>query len=940
MLLDRGLPEVAWSDSMNHLQAIFITLFLLLATSLAAQPAASGTVSGRVTDSQTKLALGGARVAVAGTDLATYADAAGDYLLMNVPAGAQTLEIGYIGYGDLRRSVTVAGDSTTLNVAFGSDIVAMDRFVIEGSLVGSARAINEQRAAATLRSIVASDEIGNFPDQNAAESIQRIPGVSLYRDQGEGRYIVLRGLNYTFTSVKVNGSAFAGADMGERATALDVIPADALASIQVTKVPTPDMDGEGLGGQVDIKTKSPFDAEGLSASVTAQGQYSELAGKYSSKFNGYVSQRFGDAKQYGLLISPTWQERKFGSYNFETGGAWVSPADNGTPFYTIGALEFRDYEINRERYGLNAAFEARPDSTTSLYLRGGYNRFTDTESRHLTIFDFAEGTLDTASVSANAATYNALRRFGRRLRIREKDQEVLHLVAGGEKSFGEWTIDAQAGYTEGNEKRPDEITARFRRNTRDARIRYDTDGPYALSVTQLAGASFFDPASYNFQRVDVANESGSEKETDLGFNARRNLRGSSSYVKFGALHRAKDKEAEGEVFELTGAPATFTFANLAEPAGDYPYLRVPRISTAAVQQAFYSNRAAFTGARVFEDSEFDDFSISEDVFAAYVMGGTQVGRLNVIGGLRMERTDFDTTGRVLDLVAGTATSATSSRSYTNWLPGVYLRYDLTQKLVLRASWSNALARPSFGDAAFRSAVNRDELEITRGNPNLAALEATSWDASVEYYLPSLGLLSAAVFRKEIENFSYEFASPTPEIIGGQPYALSTFANGSNGTIDGLELAYQQQFRRLPAPFDGLGFMANITFLDSQATYPTRPGEDVPFIGQSDRTGNIGLTYEKRGLFLRLAMNFRSERLREDEPLMASAGEDLYVDDFKQLDLTARYKLGRNWEVFGELLNLTDEPFRVYLKSGNGQGARLGQLEEYGVSANFGVRWKL
>ena len=118
---------------------------------------------------------------------------------------------------------------------------------------------------ATLRSIVASDEIGNFPDQNAAESIQRIPGVSLYRDQGEGRYIVLRGLNYTFTSVKVNGGSFAGADLGERATALDVIPADALASIEVTKVPTPDMDGEGLGGQVDIKTKSPFDAEGLAA---------------------------------------------------------------------------------------------------------------------------------------------------------------------------------------------------------------------------------------------------------------------------------------------------------------------------------------------------------------------------------------------------------------------------------------------------------------------------------------------------------------------------------------------------------------------------------------------------------------------------------------------------------------------------------------------------
>jgi outer membrane receptor protein involved in Fe transport len=135
-------------------------------------------------------------------------------------------------------------------------------------------------------------------------------------------------------------------------------------------------------------------------------------------------------------------------------------------------------------------------------------------------------------------------------------------------------------------------------------------------------------------------------------------------------------------------------------------------------------------------------------------------------------------------------------------------------------------------------------------------------------------------------------------------------------------------------------MANVTFLDSEANYPTRAGEDVPFVGQSDTTGNIGLTYEKAGFFARLAMNFRSERLREDEPIGGQADQDLYVDDFKQLDLTLRYKLSKNWEVYAEALNLTDEPFRVFLKSPNGQGPRLGQVEEYGWSANFGVRWKL
>ncbi|MEN9404589.1 MAG: Colicin receptor precursor [Verrucomicrobiota bacterium] len=914
------------------------TLGLALA-GVGLQAQGTGTLSGRVSDASTGLSLAGARVTVVATGLETYTGPSGDYTIASVPGGARTVEVNYIGYPSLAQQVEINGN-TRLNVVFNNETVHLDKVVIEGAAVGTARALNQQRASATLANIVASDEIGNFPDQNAAEAIQRIPGISLYRDQGEGRYIVLRGLNYTYTSVKVNGGSFAGADLGERATALDVIPADALAAIEVTKVPTPDMDGEGLGGQVDIRTKSPFEADGLAASVTAQGQYADQSGRYSSKFNGYVSQRFGADKQYGLLIAPTWQSRKFGSHNFENGGAWVSPADNGTAFYTMGEIGFRDYVITRDRYGLTATFEARPDSGTVFYFNGGYNRFTDTESRHLTLFDFTEGTLDKTQTTANSATYTGLRRFARRLRIREKDQEVITLSAGGEKQLGAWKVDYQAGYTKGEERRPDEITARFRRNTRDTSVRYDTDGAYGFVITQLAGASFYDPAAYNFQRVDLANKSGQETESDLGLNARYDFPGSPGYVKLGGLLRSKEKNSESEVYELTTAPATFTFANLAEPASNYPYLKVPRISTAAVKQAFYANPGAFTGSRVFEDSEFDDFTINEDVLAGYVMGGTTLDRFNLLAGVRIERTKFETTGNELDLVNEVSTRRTASRNYTNVLPGVHLRYDYGKNFVLRASWSNAIARPSFGETAYRSLVNSDDREITRGNPALAALEAVNWDASAEYYLPSLGVVSAAVFHKEIKNFSYQYEDPVPLVINGDSYALTSYANGSDGSITGLELAYQQQLRMLPAPFDGLGLMANITFLDSQATYPTRPGEKLPFIGQSDRTGNLGLTYEKAGLFLRLALNFRSERLREDEPLGGSAAQDLFVDRFQQLDFTARYKINHNWELYGEVLNITDEPFRVFLKTNNGQGKRLGQFEEYGWSANFGLRWKL
>src|SRR5690606_29513987 len=255
----------------------------------------------RVPDATTALPLGGVRVRVVGTGQETYTSSSGDYTLANVPDGLRPIEFDYVGYPDVVRDVTVAS-GTRLDVPYGDDVVEMERLVIKGAVVGTARAINQQRAAGTLTNVVAADEIGRFPDQNAAEALQRIPGVSLYRDQGEGRYIVLRGLNFNFTSVKVNGGSFAGADLGDRATALDVVPTDALASIEVTKVPTPDMDGEGLGGRVNIKTKSAFDSEGVDANFRAQGQYSALTGEYSPKLNGMFSTRFGDDNQFGFLV--------------------------------------------------------------------------------------------------------------------------------------------------------------------------------------------------------------------------------------------------------------------------------------------------------------------------------------------------------------------------------------------------------------------------------------------------------------------------------------------------------------------------------------------------------------------------------------------------------------------------------------------------------------
>jgi TonB-dependent receptor len=923
------------SSSLRVLRLLGAALLLVLGA--AGAPASTGTIAGRVTDAYTQLALPGARVSAGGVE--TYSSVSGDFVLAGVPAGAQEVEVSYVGYAPLQLAATVtAGGTVRLDAVFNADVVRLERFVIEGSVVGTARAINRQRAAATLTSIVAADEIGRFPDQNAAESIQRLPGVSLYRDQGEGRFINLRGLNYIYTSVRLNGANLASPELGDRAMALDVLPADSLGSIEVTKVPTPDMDAEGLGGNVNLKTKSAFDSTGRELNATTAAIYSALTGKFNPKLNAYYSDVFADGT-VGLSAGVTWQERDFGSHNFEEDGYALRSVATGTPGFLIpSALGFRDYVINRERFGVNAGLEFKPDGDTFVYFRGAHNRFTDTEDRHQTYLPFSRGAL--LAVSAGSATFDNISRVRRDLRIREKDQEVTGLSAGFERQAGAWKLDGQVAWSEGTERRPDELTTRFRMPASDSDLRYTFTGLYDIRLEQLGGVSVLSPANYTaLDRLERANNSGSETETSLALNARLDLdRGSPAYLKFGGSFRAKEKESDVNLWRY-GVPATFTFANLSQPANaDYPYgFAVPRLSNPAVKAAFFGNRSAFTETVLQPDSVLEDWQSTEDVLAAYAMAGITAGRASWIAGLRYERTEFDTRGNQARGAAITPTTA--ARSYDHVLPGVHLRYDFSQQLVGRASYSQSLVRPAFGETAiFRNILDNDT-DVEAGNPALATLESRNFDASLEYYLPSLGVLSAGLFHKQIENFSYAVTIPNGDAsLPG--YDLITFRNGSDGEVSGVELGYQQQLRMLPAPFDGLGLMANLTLVDSEATYPTRPGESLPFIGQSDVTGNAAVTFEKGRLFLRLALNWRDAHLREDEPIGGNSDEDRWIDDFHQLDLSAAYKLGRHLEVFAEFTNLTNEPFRVYFNSSNGQGRRFVQLEEYDWTANFGVRWKL
>jgi TonB-dependent receptor len=536
-------------------------------------------------------------------------------------------------------------------------------------------------------------------------------------------------------SVRLNGVSLATPERGDRVVALDVLPTDSLAAVEVTKVPTPDMDADGLGGSINVRTRSAFDADGRQLQATAQGQYNHLAERFSSKFTATFGDRSTDGK-WGFIFSPTWQARRFATNNFEEDGGYELRAVPGAPAGTrapfLLGIAFREYEITRTRYGASSALEFRPDAQTSLYLRGTFSQFNDHEIRYVYTLPFAEGTV--SSLSDTGATVTGLRRERHDMRYRQKDQQILALVTGFERTAGDWQLDGRLGWSKGEEQRPDEVTVRFRKPNRNSTWSYSfAPGMYAPSFTAPT-AIISDPSQYSeISRFRLVNSPGDETELNLGVNARRNLRlaDAPAYVKVGLQRREKEKSAANETVDHA-VPASFTFAAMREgqTPDDYPFFSSGyRASTPKVLQSFYGNRAGFTPTRLLVESVQDDWESTEDITAAYVMGGTTAGRLNVLAGARLERTRYENRGN--EITGSTVRAVRRGRSYENILPGVHLRYDLDRQTVLRASWSNSLARPSFDDSALRRSVNETARRVTEGNPRLLPLESVNWDASFE-----------------------------------------------------------------------------------------------------------------------------------------------------------------------------------------------------------------
>ncbi|NMY40743.1 TonB-dependent receptor [Pseudomonas sp. WS 5013] len=804
---------------------------------------------------------------------------------------------------------------------------AADEYVeVIGQAASIDQALKEQRRSDSVQSTVHADGVAQLPDQNVAEATQRLPGVSVERDQGEGRFVSVRGLGPDLNSVSVNGTLIPSPEADRRAVALDVLPSELVQSLSVVKTLTPDMDANSLGGTIEVESLSAFDHKGLFYTGSAEGSYDDNTEQTSPKFSGAISNRFslGDGTDnFGVAAALSWQQRDFGSDNVETGGDW--DFEDGA---RLAQLEQRDYDIRRERSGLGLNFDYRPDDFSSYYLRTLYSRFKDTETRNAAGVEFADAQQPGEAGDAEG---------WRELKDREETQEIQSFVLGGEQLVGQWTFNGQVGYSQSSEDTPGHIGgALFEGNDDFADVGFDSTRKPRLNV----GDDFYDPASFSLSEVEWAEENTEDTEKNIKLDAARDydLAGHAAQVKFGGKLSRRDKSNDTDIWTYEDL-GDFGFSDeqlgmdqFTKGTVDYSLDRFgPGLSADRIEDLIGGlDRSEFFNE---EESRVNDFDMSEDINAAYLMHTLDIDDLRIITGLRYEGTEFEAKGT--GIRDGDYESIEASNDYHHWLPGLHARYQLDKDTQVRAAITHSVVRPTFGQLAPGFVIDGDEASF--GNPALDPLESRNYDLGIEHYLGRAGVVSAFLFYKDIENFVYN-----ADLAGTGEWVdfaeANTFANGDNADLWGLELAYSQKFDWLPAPWNGLLLGANATFSRSDASisgFDEGSGRelsrdiDLPF--QSDTVGNLMLGWENDKLSLRLSANYKSDYLYEVAGI-DDKQHDLHVDDQVFVDFSAGYFLTKELQLKFEAQNLTDESYYVY----TGRNAYNAQYEEYGPTYKLGL----
>lgn len=915
---------------------------------LALMPSAfAQTVTGEITDTKNTVVFEGAEVSISELQRSATTDSRGQFRLTNVPAGDYRLVVSYVGAADMSVPITVTEDGLAIgSIALGSADDTLEEVIVYGQSAALAGALNQERSADNLVSVLDTDAMGQFPDQNVAESLRRLSGVTVENDQGEGRYVVIRGMDPDLNATSINGMRAAAAEP-RRAMQLDVIPSDVLDGLEVHKTLSADMDGDAIGGSINVKTLSAFSRKGVYMKARAEGSYNELAESWNPKvsFAGSNIFELESGRRLGIAGAISWNDRDLIIDNNELDNWEVS--DNGNDY--TEEFQPRLYSVGRERIGgvFNVDFDL--SDQTRLFAYTLYSKFTDTELRNRTTFGLAG--LDEATITATSADYSEveIERDTKGRFMKGQIAESLSIALGSETQLDDWLIETRLGYSNGRERTPDQVSGTWvgEFKTGDGNI---TAGRPVLTLDRsnnqlpVVQSDFWsvlnDASRYELDEIEHFSEENEDTQTSFAVDfTRANDRGA---MKFGAQVRFREKKTD-EYAEIYSGDGTWFLSDASLPNGGDARSFPTDINPVPDNFIERSILAGQTGLDLEAlDSQIDsnvaDFIFDEDIFAAYFMNTWELDRTTVNVGVRVERTELDNRGNIVDIIVEDAngpgdpaediavvTAISAKNSYTDVLPSANIRFEMRENVIARASAFRAVVRPRVEEVALRAEIEDGEGAI--GNPDLDPFRAWNLDASIAYYPTELSVISAGVFYKKIEDFIFVQVIDDYVFLNRTLDEAEVALNGEDATVLGFEFNYQQHFGFLSPPFDGLIVGMNYTIVDAEADTGDRK-VDMP--KQSANIANVMLGYEKHGFDFRLAMKYRDHYIDE----LVDPDYDRYTGDHMQWDITAKYRFNASWQVYAEVTNIGNEP--EYYYAGNRQRAY--QYDEFGTTSAIGFQY--
>ena len=941
---------------------------LLLAAGISNQALAAetGAIAGHVASSRNHQSLAGATVEVRETGLRATTAEDGSYSFSDVAPGTYTLVVTPPGGKPVERSVSVAaGHTTQQDVAVGAKITALESVVVLAQRTPAATAREAQKEAPNLINIATYEEIRKLPDISTAEAVRRIPGISLETDEGEGRYVNIRGFDAdlnstTFGGLRLPPTNNASPFGGYRAVTLDSIPIGLVGAITVTKSNTPSMDAEALGGTIEITPKTaPGNGEPFIQGNIGSG-YESLAGTGIIDAAVTAGGRFGGSggpysrRPFSVVLTASYYDDKRGFSDVEPAYFNDDPAH---PYDAINNLQQRDYELHRRRHGYGADFGYQPDADDSWYVRAFDAGYTERYYRQFLNLTpdgsttvLANGKfMDTLSApDSNGIGTSAIQTA---LRDEVETSRDRIYVAGGKNVFNDNIIlDYRVGFTQGSYKKPFDYNSTFNYLPAAGEaptITYDLSGPGHVPVYTISSANYTDSTRYQLSGFSNSAAHNFDKEFSVAENLEMplNWTGSDSEsLKFGTSARLRKKRTTAQPYsydtlpnlllsDITSAPNEAYYSGLYHNTADIPpgYL-----------QSILGPGTASASDIIASQQQFLD--AKENVYAGYIQYQVTRGRVGVLGGVRVEGTRdsanaFETTTTTTPnpdptqppIVTTTVTPVHASHGYTNFFPSLQGRFEIQPDLIARATYSSTLARPGFNQGNAALSVDLGSGIVTTGNPRLKPATANSFDLSLEKYLKSGGIISAGVFDKEISNYivANELSNQTLPEFGNIPLKFVTFTNAGHSHARGVELNWEKRFRNLPGIWGGLGAGLNYTYVDSK--FEIRPGENSPLPSTSRNTWNATVFYEKYGLNMRLAAYSVSK------DLFAIGGDrtgDVFNAQRTSMDFGSSYAFIQHWTVYFNAKNLLDTPHKFY----QGTSERTIQREFYGQTYQLGVRF--